>query len=270
MKIQPFAAFFNVPLRLASTAAVAVTLLGVAASGAVARNGDGQGDAKQDQRTQKDVTAAVEDAEKPTKPELREQLLAKVEVDQKARFKLIEAMQKSAAEGKGNQPDMAVMQELMKVDAENRAWLIGVVEESGWPGKTQVGVDGAHAAWLLVQHADADPKFQRKCLDLMKALPQGEVSGTDIAYLTDRVLCAENKPQLYGTQLITVGDKMVPKEIEDEANVDKRRAELGMPPLAEYIKMTTEVYLGKQKDAAKQDNAKLGDGKSDGGKGNLW
>jgi hypothetical protein len=30
-----------------------------------------------------------------------------------------------------------------------------------------VGEDGAHAAWLLAQHADRDPAFQRRCLDLL-------------------------------------------------------------------------------------------------------
>jgi hypothetical protein len=34
--------------------------------------------------------------------------------------------------------------------------------------------------------------------------------------------------------------KLVPQPIEDEANVDARRKELGMPPLADYLKMVNE------------------------------
>ena len=33
---------------------------------------------------------------------------------------------------------------------------------------------------------------------------------------------------------------LVPQPIEDEANVDERRKELGMPPLADYLKMAND------------------------------
>jgi len=39
--------------------------------------------------------------------------------------------------------------------------------------------------------------------------------------------------------------KMVPKPLEDEVNVDKRRADLGLLPLAEYIRRQTKAILGK-------------------------
>ena len=93
-----------------------------------------------------------------------------------------------------------------------------------------------HAARLLVQHADMDRKFQHRCLDLMAALPKDEVSQSNIAYLTDRVLLAEGKNQMYGTQLKDVDGKLKPFPIEDEANVDRRRCEVGLPPLAKYLK----------------------------------
>src|SRR5258707_2573991 len=40
------------------------------------------------------------------------------------------------------------------VDTENLPWLKQVIAEHGWPGRTLAGADGAHSAWLLVQHAD--------------------------------------------------------------------------------------------------------------------
>src|SRR5262249_30379594 len=96
--------------------------------------------------------------------------------------------------------------------------------------------DGANAAWLLVQHADADPKFQRQCLDLMTPLLRDkEVSPQDYAYLTDRVLLAEGEKQQYGTQLVVAGDKFEPRPIQDAENIEKLRAEVGLPPLAEYL-----------------------------------
>lgn len=84
-------------------------------------------------------------------------------------------------------------------DAENLPWLKRVIATTGWPGISQVGPDGAEAAWLLVQHADADPAFQRHCLGLLTAAAErGDASLSNVAYLTDRVLLAEGKPQEYG------------------------------------------------------------------------
>src|SRR5579859_1788714 len=91
-------------------------------------------------------------------------------------------------------------------DADNLPWLKQLVAEHGWPGASMVGTDGAHAAWLLAQHADRDPAFQRECLGLLAAAVQaGEATRSELAYLTDRVLLAEGQPQEYGTQ-VTVRD----------------------------------------------------------------
>ena len=57
-----------------------------------------------------------------------------------------------------------------------------------------------------------------------------------LAYLIDRLLVAEGKPQRYGTQFHVVDGKLVPHPIEDEASVDLLRAFAGLPSLAEYKK----------------------------------
>ena len=68
------------------------------------------------------------------------------------------------------------------VDADNLAWLKEVVAEVGWPGQTMVGEDGAHAAWLLAQHADQDPAFQLRCLELLtQAVASGEAAPAALA-----------------------------------------------------------------------------------------
>jgi hypothetical protein len=40
-----------------------------------------------------------------------------------------------------------------------------------------------------------------------------------------------------------VGHELVVHSIEDEANVDRRRAELGLPSLAEYIATAKQMYF---------------------------
>jgi hypothetical protein len=59
----------------------------------------------------------------------------------------------------------------------------------------------------LAQYTDARPEFQRRCLDLVTdAVAAGEADPGHLAYLTDRVLCAEGRPQRYGTQFWTGPD----------------------------------------------------------------
>src|SRR5205085_1172028 len=79
----------------------------------------------------------------------------------------------------------------------------------GWPGKSLVGVDGANAAWLLVQHADQGRAFQKRCLPLLEAaVKKGEATGVQLAYLSDRVRVGAGEKQVYGTQFRTVDGKL--------------------------------------------------------------
>ena len=138
---------------------------------------------------------------------------------------------------------MALLELAEAVDSDNRDWLRGIVEAHGWPGISRVGAAGSHEAWLLVQHADGDPDFQERCLELLRAaVPAGEAGGTDLAYLEDRVAVAHGRPQVYGTQFHEVDGVMVPKPMVEPDNVDARRAAVGLGTLAEYAKQIHEVY----------------------------
>ncbi|PCI18997.1 hypothetical protein COB64_04490 [Candidatus Wolfebacteria bacterium] len=54
------------------------------------------------------------------------------------------------------------------VDKKNTQRMKEIIDEYGWPTKSMVGWHAANKAWLLVQHADHDVEFQKKCLKLMK------------------------------------------------------------------------------------------------------
>ncbi len=177
--------------------------------------------------------------------ELRKELLRMTKEDQDARRALIEVLSKK----KITDPKVALGGEMPEgkrvntIDQKNTARMKEIVDKHGWPGKSLVGVDGANAAWLLVQHADKDRPFQDHCLTLMReAFKKGVVSGQDLAYLTDRVLVGQGKKQIYGTQFRDQSGKMVPEPIEDEAKVDQRRKEVGLPSMAEYEKLLRQVY----------------------------
>lgn len=122
-----------------------------------------------------------------------------------------------------------------------------IIEKHGWPGIDKIGEDGSQSLFLIVQHADADPAFQKKALHHLNAtFEKGQALGKNVAYLTDRVRVAEGLPQVYGTQLDYDDNACpIPGHIENEENVDVLRAEVGMEPLNEYIKNAI-VYMGKE------------------------
>jgi hypothetical protein len=125
----------------------------------------------------------------------------------------------------------AHMNELMEEEHARSARIREIVAEHGWPGRSLVGDDGASSAWLLAQHADHDPEFQARALELMRAAVEaGEADAGELAYLTDRVLVAQGRPQLYGTQFRHGG----PQPIEDPEHLDERRAAVGLEPFADY------------------------------------
>jgi hypothetical protein len=165
-------------------------------------------------------------------PELHRQLVAMTKVDQDARNEAIAAER----DGRGHQD---LWNKIQLIDHENTEALKAAVARYGWPGKSIVGTDGAADAWLLVQHADQDRAFQKQVLALLEPLVKsGEVESRDYAYLYDRVAVAEQRPQRYGTQFKDAD----PFPIEDEANVDARRKEVGLGTMAEYRKQMEKMY----------------------------
>jgi hypothetical protein len=137
--------------------------------------------------------------------------------------------------------DTAVGMRMLRADSLLTRRLREIVARRGWPGKTLAGIDGADAAFLVVQHSP-ELAFQKEALERMRALPAGEVMPQWIALLTDRVRVDEGVPQLYGSQFRVVDGRMVPYPIEDEARVDERRAAMGLPSMAEYARMLEEMY----------------------------
>jgi hypothetical protein len=175
-------------------------------------------------------------------PALRVDLLKRVEQDQAIRNEFI---------SKGVQhPDKAILARMQAIDTANSERLRAIVRRYGWPGPELVGRDGADAAFLLVQHADLT--FQKEMLPLVKkAYRSGELSGPSYALLLDRVFVGEGKPQVYGTQAKRIeewnGQEPTLQPIEDEANVDKRRAEVGLSPLSEYREFLKRMYFPQSK-----------------------
>ncbi len=134
------------------------------------------------------------------------------------------------------------------LDWKNTQDLKQLIKIHGWFKISEWGSQLDNQAWLLVQHADNDPDFQIEVLKTLSVLYKiNETAPSNYAYLFDRVAASSNdpskgRPQRYGTQGFCAGPgKWEPLEIEDAAKVDSRRAEVGLPPLKEYIEFFKDI-----------------------------
>jgi hypothetical protein len=152
--------------------------------------------------------------------------------------KMVEEDQKIRREINFDNPDQKLLDKMKKIDNENQEELKKIIEKIGWPTISKVGAVTSKEAWLIAQHSDYD--FQKKCLSLMKN-NKNDIRGIDLAYLTDRTLIRENKPQIYGTQLTKNKEgKLEPHPIKDRKNVDRRREEIELKKLDHYIKIANK------------------------------
>ena len=169
----------------------------------------------------------------PPWEEIRAELLAMERADQAAREGFTAASVLS---------DTARMREMVALDSAHTGRLREIVDIHGWPGSSDVGQDGAGAAWLILQHTP-DTAFQRAMVPVMEeAAERGEASRRSLALLIDRVLIRQGLPQRYGTQFRFTEGGIEFHPIEDPESVDERRASVGLPPLEEYRRMSEQFY----------------------------
>ncbi|MES2861095.1 MAG: DUF6624 domain-containing protein [Pseudomonadota bacterium] len=106
--------------------------------------------------------------------------------------------------------------------------LLTMVPAEGWFYQSVYGEPAARAAFLIVQHADAD--LQRRFLPVLETLvATGEVEGSSYALMYDRLALDEGRPQRYGTQMKCRGGRWVidSDNLEDPENVEARRESIG-------------------------------------------
>jgi hypothetical protein len=168
---------------------------------------------------------------------LRSELLKMQNDDQRYRDEAARIRKMSLpADGKQKRVS-ALMEKQERLDNRNLKRLVQIIDKYGWPGRSLVGREASLTAFLIIQHADLED--QKKYLPVLKeAVRRGEANQDYAALLEDRILMREGKKQSYGSQLHSneVTKQLELWPIEDEENVDARRASVGLEPLAEYLK----------------------------------
>ncbi|MDF0706458.1 MAG: DUF6624 domain-containing protein [Bacteroidota bacterium] len=124
--------------------------------------------------------------------------------------------------------------------------LTQIFDKHGFVGFDLAGENGSNNFWLMVQHSDHAPDFQKKVLQQMKiAVDHNNASPSNYGLLVDRVNLNTGLPQVYGTQVDYRFDvcQAFPKNLKDSANVNQRRSEIGLPPLEEYLNRMSKMHF---------------------------
>lgn len=139
----------------------------------------------------------------------------------------------------GHSPEMkALVRQINNADSLHLIYVTHLLDKYGWPKKSEVGGRGQSTLFIVIQHSDLP--HQQKYLPMFReAFKQQEFKGSSLALIEDRVAIGEGRKQIYGSQLSWDMAKNVYTllPIDNPAEVDKRRAAMGMEPLAAYLEV---------------------------------
>lgn len=137
----------------------------------------------------------------------------------------------------------------------NERQLQEIFKSKGFVGYDLAGKKGAENFWLLVQHSDHEPEFQKEVLKKMKlAIDNNNANPKNYAFLVDRLNINTGKQQIYGTQVEynTKIAQAYPLKLADSINVNKRRREIELEPLEVYLNEMTKIHFEMNKQQYKE------------------
>lgn len=134
--------------------------------------------------------------------------------------------------------------QMAETDLNNQKTVFEILDTFGWPENLS---DSANKAiFLVIDHAEL--KAQKKYYPLIAhSAATGILARSDAATLQDRILMYENKKQLYGTQTVSFTyngqTEYYVWPVKDSKELDTRRAKIGLPPMASYIRIFQEMGI---------------------------
>ena len=165
---------------------------------------------------------------------LQAKLLAIYEDDQSIRQQYISAQKEFGHQSK--QAD-SLGRIMMYKDSIHLIKITEILDKYGWVGADKIGGQANQTLFIVIQHSGL--KTQQKYLPMIReAVKIGNANRSALALLEDRVALREGKRQIYGSQIgyNKETNKSYVLPLDDPDNVDKRRAEVGLELLADYLK----------------------------------
>lgn len=127
-----------------------------------------------------------------------------------------------------------IRDQMIVIDSANTADLQALIAQYGFPSWQLVGQKGTENAWLIAQHSFFYlPEYLKR---YRQAVLENDAERRYLAYMEDRYLMMQGRPQIYGTQMAGMGDDMGYHPIVDMENLDRRREIMGIRPFADYVK----------------------------------
>ncbi|QXP78674.1 MULTISPECIES: DUF6624 domain-containing protein [Winogradskyella] len=122
-----------------------------------------------------------------------------------------------------------------KIDKENLITVVSLIEKCGMPTLEVVSDVQMSAVWVVFQHGDNANR--KKYLPLLeKSAKNGDLKASQIALMKDRTMMNDDLPQVYGTQVIQNENEWILYDLANPETVNKRRTEMGLEPLQDYLK----------------------------------
>ena len=112
-----------------------------------------------------------------------------------------------------------------------------ILDKYGWPGKDIIGEQGNWTICNVIQHSDNEIRI--KYIPMMRqAVKEKKLHPRFLVRTEDRIATERGDLQIYGGQM-----KYYPETksfnvwpVYDPVNIDKRRAEIGLEPISEFLK----------------------------------
>ena len=185
--------------------------------------------------TQADVSAMLArvEAPPPAKPnkKLRDEL---VKIATKER----ELVMRMVGNDQTKESDQEKLRKLYEAD---NARLCQIIIANGWPTSALVEREGVLAALFILKNGPYE--LQRDLLPVIAAVVKKDpVQKPEFAAVFDRLRVSAGMKQLFGTQAVTAEGFLVLYPIEDQTNLNARRAEFGMPDMDSYIRQLEYMY----------------------------
>ena len=124
--------------------------------------------------------------------------------------------------------------QMSMIDSTNTAKLQALVAQYGFPTWELVGRDASYNAWLIAQHSWSYlPWYYEHYKDAVK---NNNADKHSLAYMEDRYMMQQGRPQLYGTQYSQRDTVIGFHPIADIKNVDRRRLSVDIEQMDPFFK----------------------------------
>src|SRR5882672_563137 len=134
-----------------------------------------------------------------------------------------------------------LFQGLKETRNRNASAVCQMLKTYGWPSAELVGAEGVEATFFLIKNSSSELQ-----LDLLPvviaAVNKGALPRVEFPGYFDLLRLKVGLKQVFGTQATLANGFLVLYPIEAEAQVDARRKEFGLGPLAQYLRTLEVTY----------------------------